>query len=272
VLTTRISGWKETGERLLLYPESIGKQANAIIADSDLPQTIAVLNILPEHELRAIRIWGAFSFFSAFGHLLTAIMGRSSLADSYGLTSEALLKTRMALFRLSQVLRYASTLDLIDYDASFQEFKDHYNPDLVEKTKVVALINIVRVQVRACGDPEMQSRLESKLERIEEEIRKTKPRWGTVIAGLFVLLGALADLKSLQPQLYSESYGVVSRIIQVLHEEGSVERSRGPHTLLTNPDGDHRPQGARDVAVLPPRRREEDELVTEPKELGPAVR
>ena len=91
-----------------------------------------------------------------------------------------------------------------------------------------------------------------RVDRIEEELRRPKPRWGRIIAAVFIVFGFLADLKTLKPTVYDSVYRTAHAIVQMLHVEGSVEHQQRKPLL---PMGDETPP-----AVLPPKlRSKEDE-------------
>ncbi len=221
-------------QHLLLYPETIRKQVTEILAESKVSGTLAIIVNVPSEEIFGARLVEQFGVI--LGRLLSAFifMGRSLdlSTDNYGLTQKNLFKAKLALSRLSQILKYAATIKLVDYDVAFHDLKDHYDPDLIQKSKLIALVNILRVQVDILPDKEIAGRIITRLERLEEEIRKPSPRWGVIIAGALALLGFLADLKQLDPEIYTNSYQRASQIVAVLFQDGSVSATKADNPLL----------------------------------------
>jgi hypothetical protein len=70
-----------------------------------------------------------------------------------------------------------------------------------------------------------------------------------VIAGFFILFSFVADVKAISPGTYDAVFSTVKEIIQVLHQEGSVQHHRGYQLFLPEPDMS---------ATLPTRPREEE--------------
>ena len=122
--------------------------------------------------------------------------------------------------------------------------KDHYDPDLISRNKLLALFHILQVEVAELPEGSTKKILLTKLEAIEAELRKPKIKWGTIIMSFFVLFGFLADLKTLSPATYDKSYRVISEIISVMHMEGSVSASK--HSVPKLPDV------PRDATLPPP--------------------
>ena len=125
-------------ERLMLYPESIRKQVDTILKESDLGTTLATVINLPEEELRISRLIQRYGFF---GKITISVLGLSMQVPErgFGISRENLFKSKLALSRLSQILKYAATIEVVDHDAGFYDLKDHYDPDLIQKAKVIAL-------------------------------------------------------------------------------------------------------------------------------------
>ena len=224
-------------ERLLLYPETIRKQVEEIIKESKLGTILATVVNLPEEELHYARIAERYGVFGVF--ILSVVGIKIRLAkEDFGLTRENLFNAKLALSRLAQIVKYASTIEVVDYDASFYELRNHYNPDLIQKSKVVALINILRVSVDTLPDKQIGQIILEKLDRLEKEVRKPKPRWGIILAGALALLGFLADLKGLFPDVYSDSYRTAAQIVAVLYQDGSVLATKSKTLLLSTASSD----------------------------------
>lgn len=211
-------------ERLLLYPNTIRQQVSQIFEEEKLIQIFSVLSNISLNELKRIRfkspILGLMSVF------FSRIRKNSILSRNYGLTPRVLFNIQIGLKRISQVVKYASTIDSLDYDSTFSEFKDHYNPNLISKNKVNTLINILKVQIENIPDRDIAKRLEEKLDKLEGELKKTKPKWGAIIAGFFILFGFLADLRTLDPSIYDRQYEIVNQIITTIHDDGLVQKNK----------------------------------------------
>ena len=238
-------------DRLGFYPETIKAQVDAILTEATLERTFAVLGTLSDEDLRRLRMQNSLQrlisavpfFFSSHNLDIDGVPNRKAMFDA-----------KIALNRLSQIVRYASGIEMFDHDAGLDEMREHYNPDLVEKAKLVALANLLRMQLRGAPDVAVRDRLLARLDRLEQEVGRSRPRWGRIIAGFFVILGVAADLKSVNPSAYDAIYRTVEAIVQTIHLDGSVEHHR-QRSQLPLPE-------SRSVALLPERvrvREEDDE-------------
>lgn len=230
-------------DRLLLYPDPIRSKVLEIIKDEELTQFFGLLSTLTESERLKLK---SSSTFHLIDKLLFRFFGfdRHSKILFFGkLGKEHLLGIKVSLNRISQILKYASTIALLDYDTGQSEFKEHYDPDLVDKPKVIALINILRIQTKNIPDQDIKDRINERVDQLEKEIQKIKPRWGLIIAGFFILFGFIADMKTIYPNIYNELHKTVNNIVIILHEEGQTHKEKKSIFL---PDEQH-------VATIPPR-------------------
>jgi hypothetical protein len=219
-------------DRLILYPDSITKQIDRIFEELKLFETIGVLSLQPFSGLYrdTSKSHSSFSLISlADSMALANVIRRKS--KQYGISEKALIDVRIGLKRISQILKYASILEMVDYDGDLHDFGDHFNPNLVNKTKVITVINLLRLQAQHFQDPDIRRRIEKKLDRLEKEIRKPKPKWGRIIAGFFILLGFFADLKTLKPEIYDQPYKMASKIVSIIFDESQVKVNTGNHLL-----------------------------------------
>ena len=213
-------------DKLILYPVSIKNQVDDIIKTNKLLELFAILSFLSEEELSNARKrlrFQEFPFLISFLLRLFTKLPRIEDANDELLSSANILNSKISLNRLSQVTKYASSYELSDYDEMYNSFKEHYNPNLVDRNKVIALINIIKVQTNQIENEEDKKKILDKLDKIEAEVKKKKIRWGTVIAGLFILLGFLADLKTVSPNTYNQLYNTTSKVISVILEDGQVQ-------------------------------------------------
>ncbi|WP_428304801.1 hypothetical protein [Lacipirellula sp.] len=227
-------------DSLLAYPDSIGEQVFSLAQEKQLPEVIGLFANLSERHLSYIRRRAIYGRLPALLYMFSrfAIVPGN---DSEYVTSPKLLDAKMGLKRLSQILRYAASMEVVEYDETFQAFRQHYDPNLVNKSKVLSLIHLLRVQVEATPDEAHQKLILSKLESIEAELKKSKVRWSAVFTGLIVILGFLADLKSVAPNVYDKSVQTVEAILHVLKTDGMVQNSRGDLLLDHKDSSDRKP-------------------------------
>ena len=211
-------------DRLVVYPDSIRRQVSKIVEENSLCDLFAILSVLSPREIHNIQrnrlvtrfVLSALPFFSR----LPQIDGFKQL------TTTNVLKAKMALIRLSQVLEFAASVEVLDYDESFVDFKDNFDPNIVDKNKLLTLVSYLHVQVNSISDEAVRSRFVKKLADLEAEIHKPKVRWGVVITGFFILLGFAADLKTMDPTIYGKPLRTINSILSVLHEDGLVNTKR----------------------------------------------
>lgn len=238
-------------DRLQVHPETVRRQVEEILQDNRLGRTLALIAMLtPEQRRRLAQPTMLHSLVTRFGGYWARRFG---LEDEPLLHHSNLLETKIGLNRVAQILKYAATVPLLDYDGEARDLRDHYDPSLIGKAKVLALINVVQTQAADIEDDAIRLRIETRLSELEREVRKPRPRWGRIIAGFFVLFSFVADLKSVTPKVYDQIYTTIQAIISTLHEEGSVAYQQH-RTRRAIPEEPH-------VATLPPgpRARDSDE-------------
>ena len=227
-------------DRLAIYPESVRNQVSEILGKAQLSKLFGAINTLDEkdfqHMVRSSDI-GANSITGIILRLFGSIS--PSLSREFGIDRGHLLQSKILLNRLAQILRFASTIELLDYDTSQSELKDHYDPNLIDKDKVLALIGVMRVQLKQISDTAIQERVTERLDALEEEVKRKKPRWGRVIATCFFLFGFFADLKTISPNTYNAIYTTVEKVIYVIHTDGLVQTQRKLLTSDAQSEGRH---------------------------------
>jgi len=216
-------------DKLVLYPSTIKSQIENIVKDNKLLELFGILSFLSEEELQRTRKrlrYQEFPFFISFFINIFYRLPKIENVNDKLLTTENVLNSKIALNRLAQVVKFASSFEVTDYDESYSSFKEHYNPNLIDKSKVIALINIIKVQSNELSDTENKQKILDKLEKIEAEVNKKKVRWSSVFVGLFMLLGFLADLKTVSPIMYDKVYDTTSKVINVMLEDGQVQKQQ----------------------------------------------
>ncbi|HEY7769878.1 hypothetical protein [Longimicrobium sp.] len=257
-------------DRLLVYPDAVRDQVRALVGEKDLCGRFAVLaNVVEEaqeqrgaadDEIPPVQVVDRFT--RPFIELLFDTVRMKMPDDSVYPSKKELYEIKITLRRLAQILRYAASLDALEYEEPFTDFRDNYDPNLVDKNKLGVLINILRIQVEEVPNDQQRQKLLQAIDRLDAEMRRKKIRWGVVIAGFFVLFGFLADLKSLAPNVYDAPLRTVETIISMLHEDAQVQRGR---PFLPNTPSEHsspEPGGHstdHPMRSLPPQLRSEDE-------------
>lgn len=241
-------------DKLHPYPDSIRDQVITIIKENHICNIMAVAGSINTADLTGIKFKSYFQLIADFlpliGRNLKVNINREEYID---INKKNLFKLKVALNRLSSILTYAASIGLVDYDESFYKFKEGYDPDLIDKSKLLAFINILRVQVNDHPKSKENEIILDKLENIETELRRPKVRWGIIITGFFILFGFLADLKTIKPEIYDAPYAVVQKALSAIHQDGVVRGK--PPQLLENQQDDRKTDPNNidqpDVAILP---------------------
>jgi hypothetical protein len=250
-------------DKLSLYPPSIRSQAEDIVGQANVCNLMAIAGVFRRAGSRRIRVGGIWRSFLQYISIDVGVKVTLDNSTTLHVNSDTLFRLKVALTRLAGIVRYASSLQFVDYDETFHKFKRNYDPDLVDRSKLLALLNILRMDINAHPTSEEKDMLLSKLEHIEQELKRQKVRWGVVITSFFILFGFLADLKTLKPNIYDKPHAVVQQILSVLHGDGLV--SNKPPQLLPEhaptkrPDDLPKENEQQDQFALPPRKREDDE-------------
>ena len=249
-------------DKLNLYPPTIRAQVEEIARQSNVCDLMAIAGVFQSRGRNRMRLPG---FWRSLLHSISIDVGvKVTLNDNTTLrvTSDTLFRLQVALRRLAVIVRYATSIEFVDYDETFHKFKRNYDPDLMDRSKLLALVNILRMEINAHPTSDEKSLLLTKLEHIEQELKRQKVRWGVVITSFFIIFGFLADLKTLNPRVYEKPCQIVQQILSVLHTDGLV--SNKPPQLLAVRQEEHPPPLDDDVSqeapfALPPKRREDDE-------------
>jgi hypothetical protein len=224
-------------ERLRFYPDSIRMQVDEIIKSSRLGHIMATMANIPLSELKQIQRYQRYGFLMIAMDWLENIFIKSYRRrediEEFGISVDSLFQAKMALSRLSQIVKYALTSEKNAYDEDFFDLKDHYDPNLVQKPKVIALINILRISIENVSNKSTGKLILERIAHLENEIKKPKPRWGMILAGSLALLGFLADLKTVDPSAYTESYNIISSIVISLYQDGSVIAAKSKTLFLS---------------------------------------
>lgn len=244
-------------DKLNLYPPSLRAQAEEIARQANLCNIIAVASALGLRMRRRLHLYGVssiiFQSISFFGI-------KATLNDQTKLrvNADMLFQMQVALKRLAGIVRYASSIELVDYDETFHEFKKNYDPDLVDRSKLLALLNILRMDINSHPASDEKALILAKLEHIEQELKRPKVRWGVVVTSFFILFGFMADLKTLKPDIYTKPLAIVEQILSCLHQDGLVSTKApqllGPHDHDSEDQPDN---GVNEVKAVLPKRREE---------------
>lgn len=233
-------------QRLVVYPDSIRRQISNIVENNSLCDLFAILSVLSPKEINNFR-QRSFVFSALYSLGFWGFWRPPRYDGLKQLTRSKVLGAKMALKRLSQVLEFAASIEVVDYDDTFGDFKDNFDPNIIDKAKLLTLVNYLHVQANSISDEAVRARLTTRLADLEAEIRKPKIRWGVIITGFFILYGFLADLKTMHPTIYDRPLRTVDSILSVLHKDGLVS-SKEQHLLS---EGDSQENEDDDTGTIP---------------------
>jgi hypothetical protein len=253
-------------DRLIVYPNTIKDQVKEIFDRDNLCHWFAILAILTQERGKQKAL--SANLLRKTMNLLRKILGiitkisilkvEIEYADKkIEINDKTIFNIKTSLLRLANIVKYAANLQNVVVDETFRDFNQNYNPELIDKNKLFALINILRVELNQHkGDPKSDIILE-KLDKIEVELKKTIVKWSFIISTFFMLFGFLADLKTLAPAVYNRAYSLTEQIITVLHQDGQVDRRSYGNTKsipLKNEDNESDDFNGDDLglAILPP--------------------
>lgn len=246
-------------EKLTLLSPSIKSQIEEIFTSKNLCEIFAILSSISPLDIKR---FNRNKSFGKFGSLLFPKFDLSINEQQAELISARnILDTKVALTRLAQVVRFSASKvnDISLGSANFEEFKSSYDPDLINKVKVSALVGILKSQLSDLPQDKNTELLLEKLDEIETEVKKSKPHWGVIFSTLFVIFGFTADLKTLSPDVYTKPLQTIENILFTVHEEGKVEQNKASLKLLKGqPSKPFTPSNDKQVIV---NTRREDELV-----------
>lgn len=159
-------------DRLTIYPESVKKQVTGILDGGELTKLFGALGTLDEKDFqRMVRNTELVDeklnlgyFFGQIYYLFITLL--FPVDREFGINRGQLLQAKILLNRLAQILHFTSTIELFDYEGSDSKLKDHYDPNLIQKEKIIALIALLRVQLKIIPDQSIQDKVTERLDSL----------------------------------------------------------------------------------------------------------
>lgn len=214
-------------EQLVYLPAHLKEQVENMFQEAKLCELFAILSSLSDKEIWAInrrrRLNSSMGIFASIFKLRSF----SELEESQLVSTTHLVNAKVALARLSQVTKFSASKFDDDFYAvdGFEEFSSRYNPEIINRARIVALVNLLKSQFQEIEASDDTKLILGKLEEIEKEINKRKPHWGLIFSTVFVIFGFTADLKTLNPAIYTKPLETIEAILYNLHEDGQVEKN-----------------------------------------------
>lgn len=112
-------------------------------------ELFAILSSLSDKEIWSIsrrrRLNASFGIFAN----VISIRSYSELEESQLVSGTNLVEAKVALTRLCQVTLFASTKVDNDFfiDDDIEDFSKRYNPNIINKSKIIALVNLLKSQL-----------------------------------------------------------------------------------------------------------------------------
>jgi hypothetical protein len=214
-------------EQLTYLPSHLKEQVEGIFKASKLCELFAILSSLSDREIYLInrrrQLSSTFNFFASIHSI-----GRSSgIEQSQLVSANNLVEAKVSLSRLCQVTKFAASKVDDDFyiDDGLDDFSKRYDPNMINKPKILALVNLLKSQLNEIEITDDVKLVLEKLDVIEKEINKRRPHWGLIFSMVFVAFGFTADLKTLDPTIYTKPLQTIEAILFNLHEGGQVEKN-----------------------------------------------
>ena len=214
-------------EQLTYLPAHLKDQVEKIFQDTRLCELFAILSSLSDKEIWAInrrrRLNNSIGIFAS----IFTRRNNTELEESQLVSATHLVNAKIALTRLCQITKFSASKVDDDFYTSdgFEDFSTRYNPEMINKAKVIALLNLLKSQFQEIGVTDDTKLILQKLEEVEKEINKRRPHWGLIFSTFFVIFGFTADLKTLNPTVYTKPLETIEAILYSLHEDGQVEKN-----------------------------------------------
>jgi hypothetical protein len=200
-------------EKTNAYPNSVKNQVVNIFKENKI---VDVFTKLSNHTEEYLKPENFQKLKHPFEKFITLADKKVDFISSYDIYN-----VKIALKRLSSITNYASCLDIYDDFEEFEDLKHLYNPTLIDRQKIIALINILRVVIDPLP-PKDSEQIIRKLDKLEIEIKKNKPSWKKLITGFFIIVGVLANFKTIAP----ETYDTALHIVSLIFTEGQVSKEK----------------------------------------------
>ena len=218
--------WLE--EQFTYLPESLSMQIKKIHDENQLSTLFAVLFSLDIDDLDKFYKQKERENYQGILKSVFNLKITISTPEAYeNISNKRLINAKIALNRLSQMVKFAASKVDNDYynPELFQDFSDNYNPEIINKNKILSLVSLFKSQLEGLNKDKNVDLLLEKLNSVEKEINKRKPHWGIIFSTLFVIFGFTADLKTISPEIYEKPFKTIEAIIVNLHEDGQVKKS-----------------------------------------------
>lgn len=214
-------------EQLGHLPDHLKNQVEGIFKEVKLCELFAILASLSEKEIYTIKRRRKLNNSFGIFYSLLNIKISSENEDAQLISTTHLINAKISLTRLSQIVKFSASKFDDDFQTidEFKEFSNRYNPNIINKAKIVALVNILKSQFQEIEENDDIKLILKKLDLVEKEIIKGRPHWGFIFSTIFVIFGFTADLRTLSPNVYTETYQTVEAIFFNLHEDGQVKKN-----------------------------------------------
>src|SRR5690606_8754863 len=145
------------------YPTNNLEQVKEIVEKNNLGYFFSKLSILSSQK----------KDMSNADKLSNNILQALFRVKNQDINNGELFDVKMALNRLSQIVKYVSSKEISYIKSEYNDFSEHYNFDLIDKEKIIALISLLKIELKSKGEdnPKIKKLLD-KVDAVEKEIRK----------------------------------------------------------------------------------------------------
>ncbi|NOY43354.1 MAG: hypothetical protein GXP26_16155 [Planctomycetes bacterium] len=210
-------------------PPEVREQAIALLDDTKTEQTIVTLHTLGEDIRRRLRFRQSSSFVVMFANVFGLF--KTGLDESIAelVSEEQLQIIKVALGRLAGMLEYAAEDLSQDEEIDDIFYRQHYDPQLVDRARVLVLLNSITLQLESLPDDEVKKHLLQNVERLKREASRSRPRWRSFLGNALIILAIIADIKTMHPDIGEEILRTIDVVIQTVVSECQVTPNRMPN-------------------------------------------
>ena len=202
---------------------------------ANLEETMVALNTLGDEYRRQLM----YRHRTIFVRALTSFIPGGSVDDLDSkslefLNVQNLQNAKVVLGRLSGMLDYAaSDLEEVEH-IDDMKYRQHFDPSQVSKTRIQTLLDRLQQQLNALPEGEVRNNLIQNVKDLKEEVKRPRPKWRSIITNAILILGIVADVKTMHPQIGSEIMDTIDAVVQTIVTESQVSQQSIP---LQNENG-----------------------------------
>ena len=129
------------------------------------------------------------------------------LKKEYGIDRNKIREVKFKLQTIHSTLStwYSYYDKKFNYNNYFDDVKSYYNPTALDKEILINKIEVLLQKIsehKDIIDQKLKAILESQIDTIKNELKKTNPKWKTILLTCLILVGCCADIKTLHEEIH----------------------------------------------------------------------